>query len=70
MLSRFGAAFLVIGLIVAGYIVIDQMGRDRARAAAARPSPAIPVTVATAETKDVPIIVRGIGTVQATSRWS
>jgi membrane fusion protein, multidrug efflux system len=65
MLSRFGAAFLVIGLIVAGYIVIDQMGRDRARAAAARPTPAIPVTVATAETKDVPIIVRGIGTVQA-----
>jgi multidrug efflux system membrane fusion protein len=65
MLSRFGAAFLVIGLIVAGYIVIDQMGRDRARAAAARPTPAIPVTVATAETKDIPIIVRGIGTVQA-----
>jgi multidrug efflux system membrane fusion protein len=64
-LSKFGAAFLVIGLIVAGYIVIDQMGRDRARAAAARPAPAIPVTVATAETKDVPIIVRGIGTVQA-----
>ena len=32
---------------------------------AARPAPAIPVTVATAETKDVPIIVRGIGTVQA-----
>jgi hypothetical protein len=50
MLSRFGAGFLVIGLIVAGYIVIDQMGRDRARAAAARPTPAIPVTVATAET--------------------
>ena len=65
MLSKFGAGFLVIGLIVAGYIVIDQMGRDRARAAAARPTPAIPVTVATAETKDVPIIVRGIGTVQA-----
>jgi membrane fusion protein, multidrug efflux system len=65
MLSRFGAAFLVIGLIVAGYIVIDQMARDRARAAAARPTPAIPVTVATAETKDIPIIVRGIGTVQA-----
>jgi membrane fusion protein, multidrug efflux system len=64
-LSRFGAAALVLGLIVAGYIVIDQMGRDRARAAAAQPAPAIPVTVATAETKDVPIIVRGIGTVQA-----
>src|SRR4029077_5829353 len=44
-LSKFGAAVLVIGLIVAGYIVIDQMGRDRARAAAARPTPAVPVTV-------------------------
>src|ERR1700730_5977892 len=65
MFSMFGAGCLVIGLIVAGYIVIDKMGRDRARAPAARPTPAIPVTVATAETKDVPIIVRGIGTVQA-----
>src|SRR5260370_23354402 len=64
-LSKFGAAFLVIGLIVAGYIVIDQLGRDRARAAAARPAPAIPVTVATAATNDLPIIVRGIVTVQA-----
>jgi membrane fusion protein, multidrug efflux system len=64
-LSKFGAAVLLIGLIVAGYIVIDQMGRDRARAAAARPSPAVPVTVTTAERKDVPVIVRGIGTVQA-----
>src|ERR1700730_7282354 len=65
MFSMFGAGCLVIGLIVAGYIVIDQMGRDRARAAAARPTPAIPVTVTTAETKYIPIIVRGIGTVQA-----
>ena len=63
--SRFGAAALVIGLSIAGYIVIDQMGRDRARAAAAAPAPSVPVTVATAEKKDVPIIVRGIGTVQA-----
>jgi multidrug efflux system membrane fusion protein len=63
--SRFGAAALVIGLSIAGYIVIDQMGRDRARAAAATPAPSVPVTIATAEKKDVPIIVRGIGTVQA-----
>ena len=63
--SRFGAVALVIGLSIAGYIVIDQMGRDRARAAAAAPAPLVPVTVATAEKKDVPIIVRGIGTVQA-----
>ena len=63
--SKFGAVALVIGLSIAGYIVIDQMGRDRARAAAAAPAPLVPVTVATAEKKDVPIIVRGIGTVQA-----
>ena len=63
--SRAGAVALVIALIVAGYLVVNQMGRDRARAAAAPPAAATPVTVATAEKKDVPIIVRGIGTVQA-----
>ena len=64
-LSRFGAAALVIGLIVAGWFVADQMGRDKARAAASQPAPTIPVTTAVAERKDVPAIVRGIGTVQA-----
>jgi multidrug efflux system membrane fusion protein len=64
-LSKFGVAVLVIGLIVSGWFVMDQMGRDKARAAAAATTPAIPVTVGTAETKDVPVIVRGIGTVQA-----
>ena len=62
--SRFGAAALVIGLSVAGYIVIDQMGA-RPGAGGRGSAGAIPVTVATAEKKDVPIIVRGIGTVQA-----
>ena len=62
-LSKFGAAALLIGLVVAGYFVINQMTRDKARAAVA--APAIPVTIGTAEKKDVPIIVRGIGTVQA-----
>lgn len=64
-LSRFGAAVLVIGLIIAGWLIVDQVGRDKARAAAAAPTPAVPVTVGAAETKDVPVIVRGIGTVQA-----
>ncbi len=64
-LSRVGAAALAIVAIVGCYLVINQMGRDRVRAAAAQPAAAIPVTIATAETKDVPIIVRGIGTVQA-----
>ena len=52
-LSKFGAATLLIGLVVAGYIVINQMTHDKARAAVA--APAIPVTVGTAEKKDVPI---------------
>ncbi len=64
-LSKFGVAVLVIGLIVSGWFVIDQMGRDKARAAAAATTPAVPVTVGTAEAKDVPVIVRGIGTVQS-----
>src|SRR5437899_12766214 len=64
-LSKLGAAGLLIGLVVAGYLLIDQMSRDRARAAAAAPTPAVPVTVGVAETRDVPVIVRGIGTVQS-----
>jgi multidrug efflux system membrane fusion protein len=64
-LSKVGAAGLVVGLIVAGWFVISETGRDKARAAAAAPTPAVPVTIGKAETKDVPVIVRGIGTVQA-----
>jgi multidrug efflux system membrane fusion protein len=64
-LSKFGVAVLVIGLIVSGWLIIDQMGRDKARAAAAATVPAVPVTIGTAEAKDVPVIVRGIGTVQS-----
>lgn len=65
MLSKFGAAVLVIGLVIAGWFIIDQTGRDKARAAAAASTPAVPVTVGAAEIRDVPVIVRGIGTVQA-----
>jgi membrane fusion protein, multidrug efflux system len=61
----FGASVLVIGLIAAGWLVVGQIGRDKARAAAAAPTPAIPVTIGVAETRDVPVIVRGIGTVQS-----
>lgn len=65
-LSKFGAAALLIGLVVAGYIVINQMGRDKARAAAAaNGQPAVPVTIAIAEARDVPVLIRGLGNVQA-----
>jgi multidrug efflux system membrane fusion protein len=63
--GHFGASVLVIGLIAAGWFVVGQSGRDKARAAAAAPTPAIPVTIGVAETRDVPVIVRGIGTVQS-----
>jgi multidrug efflux system membrane fusion protein len=65
-LSKFGAAALLIGMVVAGYIVINQMGRDKARAAAsATGQPAVPVTIAIAEARDVPVVIRGLGNVQA-----
>ncbi len=65
-LSKFGAAALLIGLVVAGYIVINQMSRDKARAAAAANGPpAVPVTIAIAEARDVPVLIRGLGNVQA-----
>jgi multidrug efflux system membrane fusion protein len=59
------AAVLAIGLAAVGWLVVGQIGRDKARAAVASATPAIPVTTAVAETRDVPVIVRGIGTVQA-----
>jgi multidrug efflux system membrane fusion protein len=64
-ISKAGAAVLMIGLIAVGWFAIDQMGRDKARAAASTSAPAVPVTTGVAEKKDMPVIVRGIGTVQA-----
>lgn len=63
-----GVAIIGVLLMVciAGYFFIDQANRDKARAAAAASAPrGTPVTVGIAETKDMPVYVRGIGTVQA-----
>jgi multidrug efflux system membrane fusion protein len=64
-----GVAITVTALLVSiavGYFFIDQAGRDKARAAAAAAvPPGIPVTVGVAQKKDMPVYVRGIGTVQA-----
>ncbi len=63
-----GIAVLVAVLLIAagGYFILGQVERDKARAAAASATPAgVPVTVGLAEIKDVPVFVRGIGTVQA-----
>jgi membrane fusion protein, multidrug efflux system len=56
-------AAVVIGIGLGGWLL---RGHDAARSAAApQPNPAIPVTAGTAQAQDVPVYVRGIGTVQA-----
>jgi multidrug efflux system membrane fusion protein len=61
---------MVVGVVLVvaavGYFFFDQALRDKARAAVAPSGPAgIPVTVAVVEAKDVPVFIRGLGTVQA-----
>jgi multidrug efflux system membrane fusion protein len=59
-------AGIVLVVAAVGYFFVDQGFRDKARAAVAPSGPAgIPVTVAVAEARDVPIYIRGLGTVQA-----
>ena len=62
-----GVAVLGALLLIAvgGYVILGQVERDKARAAASGGRPAIPVTVGLAEAKDVPVFVRGLGNVQA-----
>lgn len=57
-----GAAVLVIGVAVAGYVFINHLGHEKPRAAVAAP---VPVTAALVAQTDMPVIARGIGTVQA-----
>jgi membrane fusion protein, multidrug efflux system len=60
------AVTAMVAVAAAGYLFIDQASRDKARAAAAASAPSgTPVTVGAAVTKDMPVYVRGIGTVQA-----
>jgi membrane fusion protein, multidrug efflux system len=66
--SGIAAVAMVLVVAAGGYFVLEQMGRDNARAAAAASpasGPVVPVTVTVAEVRDVPVVVRGIGTVQA-----
>jgi len=64
MRARLAAIGVLAGVTGAGYLFLQHSGRDKA-AAAATSGAAIPVTTAAAEKKDVPLSVRGIGTVQA-----
>ncbi|WP_428672702.1 efflux RND transporter periplasmic adaptor subunit [Reyranella sp.] len=68
-LRKSGIAVAVTALLAvaaAGYFFIDQAGLDKARAADVPAAPpGIPATVGFAEKKDIPVYVRGIGSVQA-----
>lgn len=67
--KRSGISIVATILVVAGggyflHSYLDQ-GKPKAGAGPTAAGPVIPVTVTTAEKRDIPIIVRGLGTVQA-----
>jgi len=64
MLSRVAAATVVIGLAGAGYLFLQYTHRAKASAIATTEE-GVPVVAAVAQKQNVPLIVRGIGTVQA-----
>ena len=64
MLSIVGAAAVLVGLAGAGYIFLQVTHRPKASVAAAAEE-GVPVIAAVAQAQDVPLLVRGIGTVQA-----
>jgi membrane fusion protein, multidrug efflux system len=64
LLSRAGAAVVVVGLVGAGTLFLQYTHRTKASAMAVTEE-GVPVITAVAETQDVPLLVRGIGTVQA-----
>lgn len=59
------AVTAVLAIAAAAYVFIDQASHDKARAAATAVPSSIPVTVGTAGKMDMPVYVRGLGTVQA-----
>lgn len=62
---RKAPAALAAALVLAGIGLIVRALPPRGPAAAATPAPGIPVTIATVALRSLPIILRGIGTVQA-----
>ena len=57
--------FVAIVIVFAGAIVWRRAGEASSGARAALPAQAIPATIGTAERKDVPVSLTGLGTVQA-----
>jgi multidrug efflux system membrane fusion protein len=62
--SSLGAIGVLAAIAAGGYFFKEHTGRARPALAAAAPA-AVPVTTAAAELRDMPLYVRGIGTVQA-----
>jgi len=62
-----GVAVIATVLVVAaaGYFVMQYLEGEKARSASRPAGPGVPVTVDVAQKRDVPVIVRGLGTVQA-----
>src|SRR5262249_35922788 len=70
MASPTRTVFVIVGVLAlaaaGGYFYLESASRDGARAAASSSArPPVPVTVAVAETRDVPVLIRGLGNVQA-----
>jgi len=59
---KFGVAVLAIGVAATGYVFISHLGQEKPRTATAAP---VPVTATIVAKTDMPVITRGIGTVQA-----
>src|SRR5215831_13439738 len=65
MVRRALGAAVVVALAAAVVIWRLGLGADQAPAAAQAPAPAIPVTAGVVAAQDVPVLLYGIGTVQA-----
>src|SRR5690242_3373514 len=59
------AVFLIIGLSIVGAAVAWRFGSFGGPSAKAQPPPLIPVVAGTAEARNVPVYVEGLGSVQA-----
>jgi multidrug efflux system membrane fusion protein len=59
------AVFLIVGLSIVGAAVAWRLGSFGGPSAKAQPPPPIPVLAGTAESRNVPVYVEGLGSVQA-----
>src|SRR5579883_2767294 len=67
-LGKTRIVFIAVALIAigGGYYFFNQPSQDKAHAASnAAKGPLVPVTVATVQARDMPVIIRGLGNVQA-----